>query len=1715
MRIHGEKTFYTQKEFSKKEFNAIESAREQAILNKYGNFSLLGTGSEEMTHVYKVITKSGSGAEESVALKIISGITKECSSSSDLEVSKNQLRVKLRSSEFENRAESEIKLQYDGINRCQNVLPLDGTDLLDWICPDFNRVGVDYVLKMPLADCLFNTIEDFQQAEDHIGKVIQLGIDICVALESLHAKEIYHRDIKPANIYYYHGNYCLGDFGIAIHRINLKLYEMGTQAYCAPEQYYDTRESNPWLCRKYDHRVDIYSLGLVLYELAGKKSVCNLFDQRMSGTLPTLSIKSEGLKKIIQTACQFDPDDRYQNATVFKENLERLQQDKNYVPSQETDTVFQQERNETNYQQPSIDTYIGKEKDPYDDDFDQIEEEKHIGTSVANNMWNVGLFWYKKSQESASRFANLKIDRNIMPLTSVEQELSDNFPVKCHTESDSKGLPLSQIIANINNVGDMYIIGEGGSGKTTALYSIMQDTYKGQMYPSKYADKVTIPLFVELSKAPDVCGKAYQEGHSTFIRRYLYLLIKSAQQKKRMLTEDKNALREAFGNNNNHEQDDIVNTVDHLLSEDNGIQYLLLLDGLNEVSRKEISFKEGSATVVELIINEIQELLEYNNVTVVITSRADEAVNFGNDLPKYYLSGIDDTTIQQYLEENKIPTCNIMQNTRLLNTLRIPFFLKLYCKLIFKSEVSTPGEILYNFFKERTSMYSIRERINIIHSEQNVIGSMHVYKRITEKMQWFILDFIIPEIGWYMEKNSLYTIDLDTIKIITDRILTGSEDTDICGKCGIAFFEDYHKGSDGSINTKTYAKYLLNLSSEHQDYIQIIVDYCVYSLGILYVNNQNYGFIHQHIRDFFAAMKIITDMKLALNNKNKDISIHCLCEFNNTTLHLSVSLFMSDLSTILNSIYKYDFYYKLLNIYRNILDGTVCIGVKNILDIIFRTKNSLSNLNLSYLDLTNCRLYGAEMENSVLTGSKQTINTVFLKGYNGNISGAVFSPNGKHIFMLVGGTAFKVWNTQSIYEEYALSNRNFLSPIEDMQYIYGEYSVSGKLIFTVSIVCENDNKSFIINVYDTTTMKCLKTKKTKVCDTIKISPDDKYLIIGNQNRILNFYPIFQNKLVFTRKVNLKKIFKKSYFTQLDFSNPYMLIPRTAIDPLPRIAIDPLGRYIAVAMAYDPDIVFLDAHSLKEEFRITLHDLPQQLNYFTQIRKLEFSSDGKYMALSTSSIKKIFILDIEQRLILNSISKSTWGMLNFNFIKYKSEICLLLTSSNGEGYDYINYYPEVSIPKLNISVTNVIVWSFIQDKKLVTLKYNDCIIVYDCFEDMVLFKNSNGFQISHKLDFSDSTLLNQYQDISENILGQFFSADKKYLIIYSKKYIQIWIPTTMSDMYEIKFHESIHKVLYASDKLYILCENNTFRVYDLITRKVIVQNNELFNYAKTHLLNFYISPKGNYLFIQVEIDKYEVYDAKTLKYLQPFKGDFISFNSTETSFIVGYNYMRERRINTHRVRLQEWKRNEKSTCIFECTSNLSEEIILRATEQLETPINDIDSIDGIPHFNITNAMYIPNTNKLLISLYCMGAGYNISLLLNLDTSEVEKIIESTFENYSYNNGFNKYILNSRSADFSNNCIPIINLYDLEQFELDHIDSTYNINDIKEVDYNLLFHLSDNDIVVIINVKTRKYMVIPFLPKLYVKNSVFKNIQLPKYKDIEAIFNVLEMYGAKIN
>ena len=91
---------------------------------------------------------------------------------------------------------------------------------------------------------------------------------ICDALQSAHAQGVWHRDIKPENILLDRdGRVKIADFGIA--RIasdpvcNFTLtftgHTLGSAAYMAPEQH-----ENP---RHVDHRADIYSLGVVIYEM--------------------------------------------------------------------------------------------------------------------------------------------------------------------------------------------------------------------------------------------------------------------------------------------------------------------------------------------------------------------------------------------------------------------------------------------------------------------------------------------------------------------------------------------------------------------------------------------------------------------------------------------------------------------------------------------------------------------------------------------------------------------------------------------------------------------------------------------------------------------------------------------------------------------------------------------------------------------------------------------------------------------------------------------------------------------------------------------------------------------------------------------------------------------------------------------------------------------------------------------------------------------------------------------------------------------------------------------------------------------------------------------------------------------------------------------------------------------------------------------------------
>ena len=169
-------------------------------------------------------------------------------------------------------------------------------------------------------------------------EVIHLGIDLCRALEYCQKQNIIHRDIKPENIFVSRfGEFKLGDFGIAreLDRSATGLSKKGTFSYMAPEMYKG---------EAYDNRVDIYSLGIVLYKLRNHNRIPfinlekqlityrdkeNALTRRMSGeALPAPVDAGEDLAGVILKACAYDREERYRTAGEFREALEALKEKK-------------------------------------------------------------------------------------------------------------------------------------------------------------------------------------------------------------------------------------------------------------------------------------------------------------------------------------------------------------------------------------------------------------------------------------------------------------------------------------------------------------------------------------------------------------------------------------------------------------------------------------------------------------------------------------------------------------------------------------------------------------------------------------------------------------------------------------------------------------------------------------------------------------------------------------------------------------------------------------------------------------------------------------------------------------------------------------------------------------------------------------------------------------------------------------------------------------------------------------------------------------------------------------------------------------------------------------------------------------------------------------------------------------------------------------------
>jgi eukaryotic-like serine/threonine-protein kinase len=156
--------------------------------------------------------------------------------------------------------------------------------------------------------------------------VINYAIQIAEGLEAAHKKGIIHRDIKSSNIMITNdGKVKIMDFGLAKVRGGTQLTKVGstvgTAAYMSPEQAKG---------EEVDHRTDIWSFGVVLYEmLTGKLPFKGEYDQAVVYSIindePELSEKiTPELNYAINKAIAKERKNRYQSATEFLNDLTEI-----------------------------------------------------------------------------------------------------------------------------------------------------------------------------------------------------------------------------------------------------------------------------------------------------------------------------------------------------------------------------------------------------------------------------------------------------------------------------------------------------------------------------------------------------------------------------------------------------------------------------------------------------------------------------------------------------------------------------------------------------------------------------------------------------------------------------------------------------------------------------------------------------------------------------------------------------------------------------------------------------------------------------------------------------------------------------------------------------------------------------------------------------------------------------------------------------------------------------------------------------------------------------------------------------------------------------------------------------------------------------------------------------------------------------------------------
>lgn len=263
-------------------------------------------------------------------------------------------------------------------NNIVNILDVGTQD-------DINYIVMEYVKGKTLKDIIK------QVGKMNYETAISVAIQIAKALDCAHRNKIIHRDVKPQNILVTEdGVMKVTDFGIAksptTETITNTSTIMGSAHYLSPEQ-----AKGSFI----DCRTDLYSLGVVLYEMVtgtlpfqADSAVTIALKHLQEEVVPPKNINSkipESLNQLILKSMQKEPIKRYQSAKEMIADLQKIKDDPNVqIDKEDNDhTIIM---SAVTQQIPTVEDKASKKNDDYDDDdeddyYYDDEDEKEVGVN--------------------------------------------------------------------------------------------------------------------------------------------------------------------------------------------------------------------------------------------------------------------------------------------------------------------------------------------------------------------------------------------------------------------------------------------------------------------------------------------------------------------------------------------------------------------------------------------------------------------------------------------------------------------------------------------------------------------------------------------------------------------------------------------------------------------------------------------------------------------------------------------------------------------------------------------------------------------------------------------------------------------------------------------------------------------------------------------------------------------------------------------------------------------------------------------------------------------------------------------------------------------------------------------------------------------------------------------------------------------------------------